>query len=714
MPGKEHTTHRFDASLSLTRRSKDFLLGQRRLVDKDSNDRMGWLDRRAHFQRRRYGLEWRNPSFPWVGSSDIVLPLIDKSIDQLKPEFVSLVTGARPPVTVSGIGQNARNESNVELWFQWLLESGSPNFIREVILATDDLLEMGRGILQTFWKWETSPAPETLRRSHLPPRLRRLIAVKTQREADEIQAANQLLGTQAAVITVKEFEGFEDQIREMLEREYDLSKGESSDARALNQIVEWLKTGAREPLTILKRDVRVDAPAVVAVSPIDFIVPETTTEIEDAERLTQVITMGATELRRAARDNGFNLDAVDFVVDASNKKRSRGGHSLASARNDYIQDNADREGMSRADDMEFEIYKSCLWFSDGPGKPDFKAIALYHPDHPDKPFKFIRYQRPSGRWPYHTGTFELNKRRWHSPRGIPEIIDDLEQELTLEHRAKINRMSIVNAPTFAYRANSRINPETFHWVPGQMFPVPDPSRDIVPLQVPSLDVSFDREEQILRTWAEERLGATDFGLANPLSSLTEARTATEIEQIQARSDRALSLRGTLFQGMMEQVYEEFFQMWHAFGPREVWVRLFDDAEPVRVTKEELQGEFVFSVTAEIGATNPQREGQRALLVLQTLLQLQQAGAVGDQFELNLGEAMSNWLEQTDRRLARRVVRRRTPQEVKQIQQERKRRQDLMDAAESNIPLEPRELQEAAKLLESRSPKRGAQQVRLGA
>jgi len=107
--------------------------------------------------------------------------------------------------------------------------------------------------------------------------------------------------------------------------------------------------------------------------------------------------------------------------------------------------------------------------------------------------------------PIHTAEFELNKRRWYAPRGVIEKIDDIEKEVTVQHRAKLNRMMIANAPTFKYRTGSGINAANWHWIPGQST-LAGILRAIFSMDVPNLDMSFEREEMILRTWAEQYLG----------------------------------------------------------------------------------------------------------------------------------------------------------------------------------------------------------------
>ena len=133
-----------------SQRAKDFLNGLSGSVKRDAQDRFNWVEKKAYYQRRRYGMEDRHPQLPWVGSSNIVLPLADKSIDQLKPAYIDMITRPNPPVTAKALeSTSTRKESNVEIFFEWLIKTGSPRFVEEMILCADNILEMGMGVLKS-------------------------------------------------------------------------------------------------------------------------------------------------------------------------------------------------------------------------------------------------------------------------------------------------------------------------------------------------------------------------------------------------------------------------------------------------------------------------------------------------------------------------------------------------------------------------------------
>jgi hypothetical protein len=92
------------------------------------------------------------------------------------------------------------------------------------------------------------------------------------------------------------------------------------------------------------------------------------------------------------------------------------------------------------------------------------------------------------------------------------------------------------------------------------------------------------------------------------------------------------------------------------------------------------------------------------------MQLQQTGALGLKYELDLGTAIRDWLERDDVRMAKIILRERSEQEVAAMQAQLAQRQQAVDKALSNVPSTPEELQIAANELSKKLPHKKAQQV----
>ena len=273
-------------------RIRDFLETTVKRIREDFSDRESWVEAREHYTNRRYCNEWRNPTVPWPGSSNIVLPLIDKQCDEMKPQYINMIAGARPPVTAeAALPAYQKKAQNVELLFDWLIHHGSPRFIEETILAVDDCLEIGRGILKSYWLYETRTTPTHLTAERLPPELRRLVVVqKDERHANALFTDPRGIASGAALLTRKEFDQMSDVIRKVVMKAFDLDDEEPRDQKAIKDLMAWFRSGSKGSLTFESRDVIRNVPAIRAISPIDLIVPmNATDDPEEIERITEVM-----------------------------------------------------------------------------------------------------------------------------------------------------------------------------------------------------------------------------------------------------------------------------------------------------------------------------------------------------------------------------------------------------------------------------------------
>jgi hypothetical protein len=376
------------------------------------------------------------------------------------------------------------------------------------------------------------------------------------------------------------------------------------------------------------------------------------------------------ELKAAAIDQKLEKAAVDALIDRRKKGLNgddRGGGRGSWQRNIMDIRQANREGLTDAGkEGLYEVWKISTRMSLAEGQPERKVVCMLPMEAPDLPLKFKTHARASGKWGYHSYTFELNKRRWYSPRGVPEKLDDIEAELTAQHRAKLNRAAITNSPTFKAKPNRNVNLNTWGWRPGQVYFTTDPMNDLIPMVTQNLDMSFDSEIQQLRVWAESYLGGPDYGLTDN-SSLSEARTATEIQAIQGQARASLSMRGLLFQVCYSEIYNELLNQEIELGPKERYVTVSGDSEPILLLKEDLQGQYLIQCTGTIGSSDPVLEAQKAQNRMILLAQLKPL--IEPQYELNMAEAVIDWLEKDDIRLVRRVIRERSTEELQKIAQE---------------------------------------------
>jgi len=653
-----------------TDRGKNYFQSVRKRTQRDDQERQGYLEKLDHYRARRYCMEDRDPVYPWPGSSSIVLPFIDKFIDQIKPAYVNLVAGAKPPCTALSADPEAlKKVGNVELFLSWLVQFGSPLFLDQVILAADDCLEKGRCILKTVWHYETIREARILDRSRLSSDLKRILVTDTPEQASIIM---RLVGGPKdpggkAALSSEEFRRRLPQIRAMICQ--DLGLDVDDDAAAIAKIANWLKSGTKDKLRVDANQVRYNVPGIIAVDPRDLIVPTySRSSLESCESYSEVMRVTKLELDQMARDGEWNKEAVKNIFrDRENQSTGQGNKVRGGGATSRWRDTeeANREGVTSFGMDTYEIFVTYGWYGSD-GEPQRKTKLVWSDASPDIPLKFNEFVRPSGEWPHKSAVFELNKDRWYSARGIPEKLDDVDWEITHNHRFKLNRQMMETALNFVFRPGGITNFESFRFIPGQGIPAQNPNLDLRVLEIPPMGAVFEREEQGLRTWGEDYMGSADYALSQG-SQLSEPRTRYEIESINSRAREALSLRGRLFQTqLMQPVYRDMLDLQLAYGEERIWLTV-TNSDPIALSKEDLRGQFVLQCTGTIGEQDPAAEEQKSLARINVLTQV--APLLGAKYEIDFGEAVRDWLEKSDIRLCKLILHQRTPEEIQQYQQQ---------------------------------------------
>lgn len=120
------------------------------LITRDIGARVKWETRQGlWYQMRNDGL--RRKSKPWPNAADTHFPLIDTTINKLKPSFFQQAMGLDVLATFVPMRQQlAAFTSSAEHWFSYKLNERS-NFATEVMSWVDFMLVGGHGVMKVFW-----------------------------------------------------------------------------------------------------------------------------------------------------------------------------------------------------------------------------------------------------------------------------------------------------------------------------------------------------------------------------------------------------------------------------------------------------------------------------------------------------------------------------------------------------------------------------------
>lgn len=644
--------------------------------------RQAWLNRMAHFIKRRYAKMGRKGNFPWPGASNRVLPLIDMEIEKHKPLYIQSTIGASPPCTFQAMNPESFEKTGaLETFFEWLLYVRMRDFRREIAYGADHFCQMGMVVWKIGWDYQSEPATEVINRARLPQDLRGMLAPPnvTEAQADLLYAT-----TGQKMITRRELmkKGNRDQILALVRKHFLLDEDDPLDKKAERILMEYILQSDEETCVIRRRSVRYDGPSLHAIPPQDVIVAPSTTDVQMAEDITHQFQLTETELFQRARDSGWNDNAVNEILQPRRPRRAQPASGLQS-----MSDVVDRAYSSGHDDVVstmptaaddrragvYTLWETCCYVPmdergrlDEGGEPT-KCVITHHPGS-DAVLEFRALPFAHGMWPYEQGKYELVSKLYHHTRGIAEKLNDLDILVNEEQRAKENRRTISNAPVFVYRVGSLFNPDVVKWIPGQMIPATR-TDDVRELPVSNVSVDFDREQQFGLSMIEQYLGSLDTVIKEQ-GNLTRPRTAREIDAVTAIGGQLLGPRVLLWQDTMMRVYRQILSNWYQFGADQVFVSVVGADAPKHMTKAEIMGEFDL-VPSPAALSNPQTRSIEAKAILDTLVNVVSQGQsfIGPEYEVRLDKALRHYLDVVDPREAAVVIRKRTPAEVQAIQQQ---------------------------------------------
>lgn len=565
------------------RKTSDILQGINETLEDIRHTRSTWEGSMARWYRRRHGMKTRK-GFPWPGASNLHFPLIDRTIKRLKAAFIGLIAYVFPIATI--YASHAELGRKIEHFLDWLWRIRMDP-MRAVMACVDSMLTYGKGVLKVTWRHEVRTVTDKRRITDITERL-------------------------PGEVTPDAFREFPlQQLFPILGKEFDLDAKDEDDREIMQALVQDVRDGAEE--LVVEKEVTVhDEPQVSDVHPVDIFVTSSTTSIADATFIAHRMRLPLNTLRQRNK-SGFYKNVqkiIEYAEADEGPDRSE----------EFFVEQDQREDVSIAKDTGknaevFEVYFYYDWNNDGVGEP---CVLTYHKE-TDTILRFIEYPYAHGQWPFVDFESEVTDGRWYSPRGYAQQLEALQVEINAQHNAKIDAMTLTNAPIGFYARNSGFEPEDMTWAPGTFIPLQDPSRDIVFPVMPSHEISYEREEQSLKLWAEEQAGTLDAAITQP-SQTMERRTATEIEAVQAQVASMFSLDAAYFQTRMRHVYRQVLALWQQYGDDMTEIRVTGEDQPIQFSRELLMGQYDLVPTGTPGNSTETARLGRTLQFLQIVSQ----------------------------------------------------------------------------------------------
>jgi hypothetical protein len=134
---------------------------------------------------------------------------------------------------------------------------------------------------------------------------------------------------------------------------------------------------------------------------------------------------------------------------------------------------------------------------------------------------------------------------------------------------------------------------------------------------PNVEFSYKDEQMLLETKVQELLGQPDYTLQSMINR-RQPRTLGEVQMQTQGMQSMFALDSDLIRLAFEELFNWIWELWCQYGEDQYEFAYFGQNgwEPIRLTKEEVQGKYKITVRGNDQNTNPQVRTQKAELILQ--------------------------------------------------------------------------------------------------
>ena len=595
-----------------------YMIHVRDVVDTSSSNRGTWVNKQTKYNKLRMRIK-KAKTFPFIGCSNIRMPTAEIKLRKLKAALYNVVFGIRPVVTVvPPPGGRYETAMKIEKFLDHLIWDVMEYPIKKGIITIDQELEQGFYLNSPYWRLEVTRRKEIFSLSDF---------------------------TLDEVMFLYDGKTTDDMVKEFLTNFYDIDMNDKISDKNEEALDEVLSRIYENDFSFYVEDIVYDAPDVELFSPERCYVPsDSPMHPQDCQCLVLEYFLPYHVLKTNAEYFGWDIDGVSDIGSYRGKQHDK---DFTREQNKDLQEGIERiNGESEL----VRIWRYLGWYDlDGDGV-DEKCIMHCAPDFQKTLHK---HSLPflNGKFNVVKFFYELTDNRWYAHRGIVEIAEDIIKEIDVQHNMKIDQQTIRNAPMFLYRAG-QVNPNLIQMIPNQAIPIRglQPLRDTVDVlnnTNPNAEFSYEREQQILESKLEELMGQVDYTLQSQINK-REPRTLGEV-QLQAQSaQNVFSLDASQHTHQFSELFTFIWDLWCQYGSDEYEFNYFGQNgwEPIKLSKEEIQGKYRVTVRGNDRNTNPQIRLQKASQIMSAAVDpvLIQSGVITPMQMINSLKRFYQYLE----------------------------------------------------------------------
>lgn len=550
-------------------------------IEESRNGRSVWESRQEDYYRKRFGIR-KQRNFPWPGYPNYVLPLIDSDISQAKPSYVNAAFGVSPVVTYQPIGNTPFDRARLRETLMDYRIKHKMNFFEPYVIGIDKMLQTGFVVFKIVWRYSTRKYTEFLDLADLPE-----------------QSLNALYDPMTTDIMLKK----------IVQEEFSVDMDFEENDEELDRVVESFRNGETEFEMRFVEKERNEPELIVCDPKEDLVVPQDTTDIQDARWIDYRFFSTINNIKIAMRDGKYKKYGDEELLAWAGKDDER-----------RSQDKNFREGImidALSDELVL-LHESCVWYDiDGDGIQE-RCIATWPDNNPSQILRFIELPYSHGKWPYEQIEREFVDTGFYSSRGIPALDDDFQTGISASFNNDLANQLIVNTPYVKYLKGAVSNVRNRKFIPGESVEVKDMNGYEVSQTVNASQGTFMVTQQQLKNWAQERIGNQSRSLSNlnnnPGAGQQGKKTAREVEEISFISSQSQSLDITVFQMQMARVYYQIDALYEQFGVEEEIIVTGENK--IKISRREIQGKFNLVPTGKLENSNPIQRAQKSILMYQ--------------------------------------------------------------------------------------------------
>jgi hypothetical protein len=234
---------------------------------------------------------------------------------------------------------------------------------------------------------------------------------------------------------------------------------------------------------------------------------------------------------------------------------------------------------------------------------------------------YLNRVSPSGIRPVFKADYMLFPER-SSGVGVAELTYDMNRHTDALFNLRFDNGTLASIPMFAYRNTSNsLKPVQVRMKPGGGIPVDDVN-DIKQFSFPYLANFGNQEEQALTGYAERLLATSDIQLGRAPAKVGALRNATGSNLLQSESGIQLEIHFDRIARCMSRLLQFLFVLCRERMPAKLYYRVTGErGEPIfgRVNRDDLRGDFDFSIKVDILSQSQTEKQQLAVLMMQTLI-----------------------------------------------------------------------------------------------